>query len=52
MFDEKQVTTILFIYLQKICCNSSLTALSEPEYPGTSAFVESPIRAKSPSLPK
>ena len=51
MFDEKQVTTILLIYLEKTCFNSFLTSSSEPEKPGTSALVESPINARTPSLP-
>ena len=51
MFEEKHVTTILLIYLEKTFFNSSLTSSSEEEKPGTSALVESPIKANTPSLP-
>ena len=48
MFEEKHVTTILLIYLEKTFFNSSLTSSSEEEKPGTSALVESPIKANTP----
>ena len=36
---------------EKILVNSSLTSDSDFENPGTSALVESPINANSPSFP-
>ena len=51
MLDEKQLITILLLYLEKTLINSSLTSYSDLEKPGTSAFVESPIKASKPSLP-
>ena len=51
ILDEKHVTTILLMYLEKTCFNSFLTSSSDEEKPGTSAFVESPIRARTPSFP-
>ena len=51
MLEEKHVITILLLYLEKILINSSLTSNSDFEKPGTSALVESPIKASNPSLP-
>ena len=51
IFEEKQVITILRLYLEKTFSNSSRTSNSDLEKPGTSAFVESPIRAIRDSFP-